>query len=242
MTVFDEGKALVDLLTRWRRWRDNRRDPARRQAELFISAFEAYGVQRQQIARLLPDSISMPSSMMSSPDRLKEKISPGLLDWAAEFLALSRAWFDGVDPQPHLLIEGYKDTAAHAQWLRSRITTGIDRRSYLAVWKADAGPVNFNSIGPIVVVYIEDSPGLDGGEFSRYWLLSREWPLAHPPCVESVARLADVARSLGLMVIGRIKPLRWLEKLDEGAAFAPEVASVGGTLWYPEDLVFGDGA
>jgi hypothetical protein len=242
MTVFGEGKALVDLLTRWRRWRDDRSDPARRQAELFISAFEAYGVQRQQIARLMPESVSLPSSTMSSPDRLKEKVSPVLLDWAAEFLALNRAWFDGVDPQPHLLIDGYKDTSAHAQWLRSRIADVPDRRGYLMVWKADAGLVNFESTGPIVVVYIEDSVGLDGAEFSRYWLLSREWPLGHPPCVECVTSLVDLARSLGLMMIGRMKPLRWLQQLEQGAAFAPEVARIGGSLWYPEDLVFGGGA
>jgi hypothetical protein len=179
---------------------------------------------------------------MSSPDRLKENVSPRLLDWAAEFLALNRAWFDGVDPQPHLLIDGYKDTAAHAQWVGSRIATAPDRRGYLVVWKADVGLVNFESAGPIVVVYIEDRVGLDGGEFSRYWLLSREWLLGHPPCVECVAGLAYVARSLGLLMIGRIKPLRWLEQLEQGAVFAPEVARLGGSLWDPEELVFDGGA
>jgi hypothetical protein len=242
VAVFGEGKALLDLLTRWRQWREERGDPARLQAQRLIAAFEAYGVRRQQIVRLMPESLALPSPLMSSAERLKDKISPALLDWASEYLALSRAWLDGVDPQPHVLIEGYKDTRAHERWLRGRIEAAPNVQRFITVWKADRGPVNFDSVGPLCIVYEEVGAGLDGSHFSRYWLLSRDWPLGHPPPVECMVVLSSVARSLGVMMSGRIKPLRWLEQLEMGAVFVPEVVRLGGEAWYPEDAVFGGGA
>ena len=242
VAVFGEGKALVDLLARWRQWREERGDPARLQAERLIAAFEAYGVRRQQIARLLPESLALPSALMSSPDKLKDKVSPALLDWAADYLALNRAWFDGVDEQPHVLVDGYKDTLAHERWLRARLAAVQDVNRSLVVWKADTGPVNFSSIGPLCIVYVEDSEGLDGKEFSRHWLLSREWPLGHPPCVKCMLDLVRIARSMHIMTTGRIKPLRWLESLEQGKVFAPQVQEIAGALWYPEDTVFGEGS
>ena len=223
----------------WRKWRKDSNDPARQQAERLIAAFEAYGVRRQQIARLMPESVALPSPLMSSPETLKNEISPKLLDWAAQYLALNRAWFDGVDPQPHLLINGYKDTPAHERWLRSRIEAEPRRYRHVVVWKAEAGEVTFDSIEPLCVVYVEQDVGLDGSEFSRYWLLSRNWSLGHPPCVECMVTLVNLARSLGLLVTGRIKPLRWLERLEEGAVFASEMDHVSGELWYPEEMTFG---
>lgn len=239
MSVAGEIKSLVDLVARSLQWRKAQRDPARLQAARLISAFEAYGVRRQQIARLMPEPLALSSPIMSSPEQLKEKVSPALLDWAATFLALNRAWFDGVDPQPHLLIEGYQDTAAHERWLRGRIDAEPNVQRFITVWKADTDPVNFDSIGPLCIVYQEVGAGLDGSEFSRYWLLSRDWPLGHPRAVERMVALYAVARSLDLLMTGRTKPLPWLSKLEDGGAFVPEVEAVGGELWHPEDTVFG---
>ena len=69
MALFGEGKAIVDLLAHWRKWRKDSNDPARQQAERLIAAFEAYGVRRQQIARLMPESVALPSPLMSRPSR-----------------------------------------------------------------------------------------------------------------------------------------------------------------------------
>lgn len=234
--MLSEAKGAVDLLSRGWDWLQDRRDPVRAQAKRLIDAFDAYGIAKQQIARVLPPALAMPPATMSTPSNLKDKVSPALLDWAADYLALNRAWFDGVDIQPHLLIEGYKDTAVYARWFRARLAAMPDVRRYLIVWKADSKPLGFDSRGPLCLVYVEDTEGLDGKEFSRYWLLSREWPLGHPPCVENMLEAVAIARSLDITVIGRIVPLPWLMKLESGRAFAPQVRDHTGELWYPEDV------
>lgn len=127
-----------------------------------------------------------------------------------------------------MLIEGYKDTPAHERWLRGHIEAAPNVQRFMTAWKADSGPLSFNSAGPPCTVYEEVG--------------SRDWPLGHPPPIDCMNALTAVARSLGVTMIGRIKPLRWLEQLEQGAVFAPEVEKLGGELWYPENVVFGGGA
>ncbi len=239
MAILGEVKGGIDLLTRGWDWFQDRRDPVRAQAKRLIDAFEAHGIARQQIARVLPPPLAMPPVKMSSPSKLKESLSPALLDWAAEYLALNRAWLDGVDDQPHELVDGYKNTDVYDKWLRRRQATAQAVNRCLYVWTADTGPLGFDSRGPLCLVYAEDSDGLDGKEFSRYWLLSREWRLGHPPCVENMLEVVTIARALGIMSIGRIVPMKWLMKLESGKAFAPQVREHLSTLWHPEDAVFG---
>lgn len=58
-------------------------------------------------------------------------------------------------------------------------------------------PVGPGADGPLCVVYEEVSEGLDGMEWSRYWMLSNHWHMGHAPCVENLAALVHVAQHAG---------------------------------------------
>ena len=77
-------------------WAQDRRDPVRAQAQRPIDAFEGHGNARQQIARILPPELAIPAASLSGADKLKDKVTPALLDWTADYLALDRRWLDGV--------------------------------------------------------------------------------------------------------------------------------------------------
>ena len=224
---------FVDLLGEGWSWWQDRRDPARVQAERFQRAFEAYGIARQQIVRLLPAALPIPASTLSRPDKLKDELTPALLDWAADFLALDRPWFDGVTDEPHHRIHGYKDETVYADWFldRRRIAPLVDRRVF--AW-ASAAPIVGND-GSLCLAYIEETSVLDGNRLCRYWLLSEGWTIAHWPCVASMLRVAKIARSLDIPIIGRLVPEHVLRKLESGRLFAPQVARSIGRLWYPEE-------
>jgi hypothetical protein len=87
------------------------------------------------------------------------------------------------------------------------------------------------------LVYEEASEGLDGLEFSRYWLLSRHWSLHHAPCIENMTAVVAVARSLGVLVLGRDIPMNGLRQVDSGKALVPDVQKRGRGKWHPEDLI-----
>ena len=240
MSILGDGKGIVDLLTRGWTWVQERRDPVRAQAQRMIDAFEAHGIARQQIARVLPPELAIPPAALSTPDKLRDKVTPALLDWAADYLALDRRWLDGVEARPHLRVDGYKNDGIYADWLRQRLAVapGVDRM--LFVWTAE-DPVSGNtSGGHVCLVYSEDSAWLDGGSLSRYWLLSDQWPIDHGSCVVSMLKVVGIARSLGILVVGRLVPAPVLRKLETGRIFAPGAQSRGGKIWHPEDMLPAD--
>jgi hypothetical protein len=236
MSILGDGKGIIDLLTRGWTWVQERRDPVRAQAQRMIDVFEAHCIARQQIARVLPPELAIPTASLSNADKLKGQVSPALLDWAADYLALNRRWLDGVDAEPHRRVDGYKNEGVYAEWLRQRleVAPAVDRVLY--VWTAEEPVSGSTSGGLVCLVYSEDSAWLDGGSLSRYWLLSEQWPIDHGACVVSMLKVVGIARSLGIPVVGRLVPAPVLRKMESGRIFAPQAQASIGKLWYPEDM------
>lgn len=237
MSFVGEATGIFGLLGKaWILLRD-RLDPARAQAKRLIVTFEAYGIARQQVPRLLPAELKLPNAGFSTPDKLKDKVTPELLDWAADHLAINRAWLDGVSAQPHLVMDKYKQPAHYRNWLLERQRISPNAHRVLLVWKPSGVAVQPDAHGPLCLVYEEVSEGLNGSEMSRYWLLSEGWHWGHSLCVSNMVATVAVARSLGVVVVGNDIPLAQLMKFEAGKMLAPEVAKQRQDLWHPYDLI-----
>lgn len=237
MSLVGEATGVFGLLGKAGNLLRDRLDPARAQAKRLIETFEAYGIARQQIPRLLPAELKLPNAAFSTPDKLKDKVTPELLDWAAVHLAINRAWLDGVSPQPHLRVDRYKHPSLYRDWLLERQRIAPDARRLLVVWKPAGVAVGPEAHGPLCLVYEEISDGLDSTELSRYWLLSDIWHWDHAPCVSNMVAAVAVAQSLGVMVIGHDLPVALLQQLEAGKKLAPVVATQRQRLWHPDDLI-----
>lgn len=244
MSVVGEVTGVWGLLTKAWDWHQERVDPAFRCANRLIRAFEAHGIKRQQVMRLidpqaLPAKPELTMADFSKPAKLKAKLSPQLLDWAADYLNVQRAWFDDVDVRPHEVVDHYKHPALYRTWLQDRQTRVPDVNRHLCIWKGKGQPLGPDGVGqgPLCLVYEEISDGLDGTELSRYWLLSNGWNLHHAPCIENMVAAVAVAQSLGILVTGRDVPRTTLRRLESGDALLPEAAAQESALWHPEDLV-----
>lgn len=244
MSVVGEATGVLGLVGKGWGWLEDRLDPARLSAKRLIAAFEAHGIARQQIIRLLPPQVlqgkpELTMADFSLPKKLKLKLSPALLDWAGEHLNVQRAWLDGVDASPHVVVDHYKHPAKYREWLQERQLHAPNVFRVLGVWKGHGQPLGADGcgVGPLCLVYEETTDGLDGMEFSRYWLLSDEWPLDHAPCVENMVAAVAVAQSLGILVTGDDLPLRKLMDVVAGKMFVPAAARLSRGRWHPEDLV-----
>ncbi|AOF87620.1 hypothetical protein BSY239_3405 [Hydrogenophaga sp. RAC07] len=236
MSFVGEATGVFGLLGKtWSLLRD-RLDPARAQAKRLIETLETYGVARQQIPRLLPHELKLPNAAFSTPDKLKDKVTPELLDWAAGYLAISRSWLDGIEEMSHLVEDHYKSPEGYREWLANRLEVAPTVSRFLAVLKP-LGQEIPSGHGPLCLTYEETTDGLDGSEFTRYWLLSDQWSLHHAPCLENLLAVIAVARSLGVRVLGSDIPLRDLQQLEAGKKLIPEVMKSRRGQWHPEDLV-----
>ena len=238
MSIVGETTGALGFIGKtWNLLRD-RLDPARAQAKRFIETMEAYGVARQQIARILPPELRLPISTFSTPDKLKDNLTPELLDWAAEYLSISRSWLDDIAEMPHLVVDHYKSPASYGDWLTERLKVAPHATRFLSVWKPQGQPIWPDGYGPVCLIYEEVADGLDGTEFSRYWLLSELWKLDHAPCIENLLAVVAVARSVGVLVLGYEVPMRLLHQLEAGKKLIPVVVKQSQRgKWHPEDLV-----
>ncbi len=222
MSFVGEAPGVFGLLGKAWVWLRDRMDPARAQAKRFLETFEAYGIARQQIPRVLPAELKLPNAAFSTPDKLKDKVTPELLDWAAGYLAISRSWLDGIEEMSHLVEDHYKSPEGYREWLANRLEVAPTVSRFLAVLKP-LGQEIPSGHGPLCLTYEETTDGLDGSEFTRYWLLSDQWSLHHAPCLENLLAVIAVARSLGVRVLGSDIPLRDLQQLEAGKKLIPEV-------------------
>lgn len=243
MSIVGEIAALFGLVGKLGSWVGkgwvalrNRLDPAGAQAKRLIETFEAYGIARQQIPRILPPELKLPNAVFSTPDKLKDKLTPELLDWAADHLVISRSWMDKVDEMPHLLVDHYKYPAGYRDWLANRLEVATKVSRNLHVWKQLDQEIP-GGYGPLCLIYEESADGLDGSDFTRYWLLSDHWNLDHAPCLENLLAVIAVTRSLGIWVLGGEVSMGLLKQLESGKKLIPDIKKCQRKKWHPEDLI-----
>jgi hypothetical protein len=229
-SVFD---GIRELTAAWRK----RRNPARVQAQRLLDAFAAHGVAGVQIPRLLPEALALPNADFADPDELKTKLTPRLLDWAADTFALRRGWLDGVDSERHHRVQGYKHPSIYRDWLQQRQQLFPSADRIVHVFVTSKEPLGPQSTGSPCVAYGEHFDTLDTQELSRYWLLSDHWHLDHPPCTVNLMALCAIAGELGIMVIGHVVRKDALTRLDDGQLFVPQVLALDTHRWFPSDLI-----
>lgn len=230
-------KSLVDLCRDGFAYRKRRRNPARAQAQRLLDAFAAHGVAGVQIPRLLPESLALPNAIFADADALKDKLTPALLDWAADTFAWRRDWLDGVEPQRHRRIDGYKQPGRFCDWLEQRLALPLDGDRTLHVWMSVEPPLGPHSTGPLCIAYEECFGQLDARELCRWWLLSDGWRLDHTPCIENLMALCAIAAQLDIMVICHMVSREALAQLEGGRLFVPQLLAQSHHRWFPADLI-----
>lgn len=232
-------KTAADLLPRgWASWLAHR-DPVRAQAARVLRAFEAHGIARTQIVRLLPPALPLPLTAFANAQSLREHLTPAFLDWVAGFFLLERGWLDGVaDASPHspYAHDFYKQPDELQRWLQALTATHpLDFALY--VLKTEPGLPNAASSGPFALVLKEFVPGLDDGAIARYRLLSHGSHFEHFPCCVDLLASCAVADALSIRLRGLVVSRRQLQHLEDGKAMIPEAMKRPKASWQPDALL-----
>jgi len=235
-------KTAGELLSRLIKWGKHRADPLRLQAERMLEAFSAHDVKAHQVCALLPADIQVKATAWSSADTLLQDVSPLLLRWTAETLALNPAWLDGEPVCRQAKFAAHcKSPAQLYHWLRERYLRGSksqwDAGASLCVLCACESPMTSAADGPLVLMLRETFAEVHGRERYRYTLLSDGWHLDHSPCTASLAAACAITLHLHLPIHALTVPARRLRALEEGRCFACEVWRGAQGRWHPDDFV-----
>lgn len=229
---------VVDGLFGFVKRRRERQQPLYQQASRFIKAFEAHGVSRQQVPRLMPDPIRLPLQKVASPEELSKVVQLEHLDWASQTLALQRDWFDGEGEQPHQIVrEVYKSPAAQHRWLQARtsIRPGYYSALHLVTEAEFADPGQAH--GGFVIVYEEAFAELGDKSLSRYWYLSNGSSFRHTPCTIDVLSMLSIGESLGVSSVGHVVPASVIARAESGTLGLLPKSLLDSRRWQPRDWV-----
>lgn len=78
--------------------------------------FEAHGIHRNQIPRFFGNGLMLAD--IESNEKLLPKLSPELLQLAADLFAIRIEWLEGVDEQIYKIHDFYKQPQAYADFLQ----------------------------------------------------------------------------------------------------------------------------
>lgn len=228
------SEGLFGFLKRHR----ERQQPLHRQASRFIEAFEAHGVARQQLPRLMPEPIRLTLQAVATPEALAVNLQLEHLDWAAETLALQREWFDAEGEQAHQVVGSvYKRPAAQHEWLANRTLALRDWHSALHVATQREFRDPAQAEGVFFVAYEECFGQLGNKSVSRYWYLSNGSRFSHAPCTIDLLTMLAIGECLGISAVGHVLPSKRIERAERGTlGLLPKVLSEG-RHWQPRDWV-----
>lgn len=216
-----------------KRWRECQR-PLYRQARRFIEAFESHGVARQQVPRLMPESIRLTLQAVATPEALTAKLQLEHLDWAAETLALQREWFDAEGGQPHQIVGSlYKRPAAQHEWLACRTLARSGGYSALHVATLEDFRDPGQAEGFFFVAYEECFEQLGDKSISRYWYLSNGFRFGHAPCTVDLLTMLAIGECLGISAVGHVLPSKRIERAERGTLGLLPKALSEGRRWQP---------
>jgi hypothetical protein len=237
MDILGIAKFGLEILGKLFSWRRNRKNPIRQQAQRVLEAFEAHGILKQQIPRLLPSDFSIPMDSFSSPDRLKTKLSPAFLDWVAITLNLQRGWLDGGEELPHEHYDIYQDLAAVYHWLQERQAAINHQTMIFHVLAVHPGKNPCEGKGRFCVVLEERFAEMDKRALSRYYTLTHGWTFEHISCLIELTCLAALSEALSIRFLGRVVSKINLDGVEKGKKFIPEVLNQSTQRWEAINLV-----
>lgn len=214
MDVVQTLNSLLGPVSKLFTWLQNRANPVRQQAARILLAFEAHGIQRTQINRLLPKHLQLLPFQLSDADELKKVLTQEHINWVANFLALEREWLDGTSDAANQLIFSYKSPRKLDQWLTDHALPaqkGLNFRLHLIT--ANVQPISAASKGYFAVI-LEELFDTEDDYQSRYYHLTNGDHFEHPPCLLHLMQILAIANHHNLMLCRSVLPAASLYPLS----------------------------
>jgi hypothetical protein len=112
--MLDQIDAFFSLLERFKRYSSAKTEPDT-VASRFVRLFEKHGVHRNQIPRFFDHDLKLAD--VADDEKLLIKLTPEILQAAAELFAVRLAWLEGVDNQIYETHDFYKHPQGYRQFL-----------------------------------------------------------------------------------------------------------------------------
>jgi hypothetical protein len=183
----------------------------------FVCLFEKHGVHRNQIPRLFGNGLKLNDVEIN--EKLLPKLTPEILQAAAELFAVRIEWLEGVDEQIYLTHDFYKQPEAYAEFLNQLIDGKDYRVIAKLVWSTDS-----NYAQDAVLVLEEQFDYLGNEAIDRYHLCGG-WVNKYWKSRADLAACISITLKQHVFIKGFQTPAR-IDQFSEGNGFVPELYSL----------------
>jgi hypothetical protein len=230
--VLGEINAAVSLIERLSRW-VSRKPPPETVAGRFFRLFEAHGVHRNQISRVIGNGLT--PAHLQSDQALMPVLSDELLDSAASLFAIRREWLDGASDQIYPLHDFYKQAEAFVEFIEG--LRGQETASLRGVVLSSSS----NRHEETALVVLEQEVGAVGDQAIHRYYFCHNWFFNYWKSRAYLAACVASAWKRDVNLIGREVPIDFIRKYSNGTRFLEYrldgALPTSGTPWYPEDMV-----
>ncbi len=198
----------------------------------FLRLFEAHGVHRNQIPRLLPDFLSL--SDVETEQSLTKALTNEALDFSCDLFSVRRDWIDGASDQIYPLHDFYKQPSEFREFV-STIASNTKTNPLGMVLRAESE--KFEDTALIIlqegVAFLGETP------IYRYHICNN-WMDSYWKSRAYLTACIAIAWGIDFYLSGRETDIATVRMYNEGENFlgcgANGVYSLKGARWYPEDM------
>lgn len=214
MDVLQIFNSLLSPVTQLASWVQNRINPVRKQAARILQVFEAHGIERTQINRLLPQDLRLQPFQFSDADELKKAFKQEHITWLVDYFALEPAWLEGTSDEANQQIFSYKSPELLHQWLlqhKDPAQEGFNFKLHLIT--ADNRPICSASISyfaAILEVLVSD----EDDRQSRLYHLNQGARFDHQPCLLHLMQILAIAHHHSVIMRRAILPPAELRRMS----------------------------
>jgi len=227
---FGELNSAVSFFDKIVAWRKSRRriDTV---ASRFVSLFEAHGVHRNQMFRLLGHR--SPIADLQNDDTLLRSLTEELLDQAATLFAVRRDWLDCATDEIYPLHDFYKKPAEFGLFLDGLLRRIGDINGVVLVSESDQNE------DTALIVIEETVSFLDEKPVYRYHLCNN-WLFDYWKSRAFLTACVATAWNKKVYLMGRRVPIDVIRKYSFGTSFLKyefdSALPTAGRHWHPEDM------
>jgi hypothetical protein len=239
--ILSEANALVSLVEKASRWLPRKKTQALPEPESIASRlvrlFEAHGVHRNQISRVLGHGLR-PIDLQTD-ESLMAVLTDEILDTAAALFAIRREWLDGASQQIYPLHDFYKRPDQFVRFIDGLFVIGPQLvRGVVLIARTDRGT---NQEEDSAVIVLEQGIAeLDSDRVLYRYHLCHNWSFDYWKSRAYLTACVASAWKREIHLMGREVPIETIRKYKDGERFLEyridNAFPIHGTPWYPEDM------
>jgi hypothetical protein len=203
-----------------------------------IALFEAHGVKKTQIYRLLGERFSEIKPSLEA-QQLQTILNGDLINAVSELFGVRKAWVEGEGGRIYEPLCHYKDLPAFEKFVSELRSRNSDKYCYFTALKPSSASEDlYQDHPPVALFFSEKVADIDGKGIDRHFPIYGPLPWDHSFALYHLAAFFNIVYATpGFVLKGCMVVAEHVDKVSDGSAIPMYKAKLT-DIWHPEDYAY----